>query len=201
MAQQESKTDALIQKVDTDLKHLRSQILYFKDKDPEYAKAMSSWLAEYATKNRVIHHAKHAEDRKDKEIVRRRRSEVFFVDLGVGIGSELSYPHFCVVIKEFKHTAIVVPLSSVKDKEQPWKTEDNAYIEIGKIQNLPDEDSPDSYAVLAHMQSISKQRLSYFRRAGQYIKDLKLNSGQMDKLDEAIRNITTKEGIKREINE
>src|SRR5690554_6841047 len=108
--------DKLKKKVDEDLKSVKSNIMYFHDKDIAYAEAMSSWFAEITTKNRIIHYSRNVQ-KEDKEKIRRRRGRVFYTDFGVGVGSEFGFPHFCVVIKEYTYTAIVVPLSSVKESE------------------------------------------------------------------------------------
>lgn len=190
----DSEKDNLSRKIDNNFRQLKRQIMYFHDKDLEYAKKLSDWLLELATKNKIIHSTRYATEHPDKEKVRRRRGKVYYMDLGVGVGSELNYPHFVVVLKEYTYTAIVVPISSVKDEYQPWKNEKNSFIEIGKIQGLTDPDTPDSYAVVGHIQTVSKQRLSYYRKEdGTYLKDLHFNNDQMNKVDKAIRKLTKKE--------
>lgn len=149
----------------------------------DYETQSLNWLSEISTKNRIIHEGKALG--KDKETIGRKRSFVYWIDFGVNVGSEFNFPHFCVVIKEFKYTAIVIPLSSVKTDDSEWKTKENLIFEIGKIQNFPN--AINSYAMLNHITSVSKQRLSYYKDSNhQYLKNLKLNTIQMDKIDSMI---------------
>src|SRR5699024_10479098 len=57
---------------------------------------------------------------------------------GCTLRAEFNYSHFCVVLREFTYHAIVVPISSVKkDAGQDWKTNENLFVGIGEISNLP----------------------------------------------------------------
>src|SRR5690625_1156116 len=163
--------------------------MYFHDKDLEYAETMVDWLFEIGIKNKIIHEFKN--EKRDKEKVQRRRTEVFWMDFGVNIGSEFNYPHFCVVLREFTYHAIVVPISSVKkDAGQDWKTNENLFVGIGEISNLPKKQR-NSYACVGQIRSVSKQRLSNYKYKGEFLK-LKLNDEQMNKIDQAIIQLCTK---------
>lgn len=169
--------------------------MYFHDKDPEYAEKMVNWFNEVSIKNHLIHLFRNDKSKNDKEMVRRRRSRVYYIDFGVNVGSEFNYPHFCVVIKEFNYHAIVVPLSSLDENdEQNWKlNEKNLCVEIGEIKDLPFE-KPTSYALIGKIKEVSKQRLSDYKHpeTKKFIK-LKLTNEQMDKIDQAIIKMCTKE--------
>ncbi|MGN7300328.1 type II toxin-antitoxin system PemK/MazF family toxin [Ferdinandcohnia sp. SAFN-114] len=180
--------------IDSAFAALKQDLMYFYDKDPEYAKKMVEWFHEMGVKNKIIHSFKNNVSKPDKEMARRRRSKVYYIDFGVNVGSEFNYPHFCVVVAEFKYTAVVVPLSSVKDADEGgWKNdEENLYIEIGEVEGFPNE-TKDCYAVVSKIQEVSKQRLSDYRIPGtkQFV-PLKLNDTQMDKVDKGIIKMCTK---------
>lgn len=186
---------ALERKIDSVLAVLKQELLYFHDKDPVYAEQMVKWFQEVGVKNKHIHASKSS--KRDKEMGRRRRGNVFYIDFGVNVGSEFNFPHFGVVIAEFRYHALVVPISSVKkEDENGWKKEEqNLYVEIGKIKGFPetDEEQTHSYAVVSKIREVSKQRLSDYRVPGtrDYIK-LFLTDDQMDLIDEAMRTLCTK---------
>lgn len=121
-------------------------------------------------------------------MARRRRARVYWIDFGVNIGSEFNYPHFCVVIKESYYTALVVPLSSIKEETSDWKNNEDLIVEIGCIEDLPLDKKP-CYALINQMRSVSKQRLSNFRYKGQYY-DLRLTNDQMDLIDKKISSLS-----------
>ncbi|WP_050613368.1 type II toxin-antitoxin system PemK/MazF family toxin [Bacillus testis] len=184
------KKEEFSKKIDDAFRKLKSEIMYFYDEDMVYGEDLTNWLLEIGIKNKIIHLFKNNPPKRDKEMVRRRRSEVYWVDFGVNIGSEFNYPHFCVVIKEFTYHAIVVPISSMKEEEKDWKSVDNLYMEIGPLKDLPEKQT-DSYAVVSQIKSVSKQRLSSYKHKGKFIK-MKLTDEQMDKIDQAILDLATK---------
>jgi len=192
--EKQSDKERLSDKIDTVFAALKPELMYFHDKDPEYAEKMVDWFLEVAIKNHIIHRYKNDPSKKDKEMVRRRRARVYYIDFGVNVGSEFNYPHFCVVVKEFKYHALVVPLSSLdEDDTQSWKLdEENMCVEIGEIKDLPFE-KPKTYALVGKMREVSKQRLSDYRHpeTKEFVK-LKLTDDQMDKIDEAIIKLCTK---------
>ena len=165
--------------LDSIFTNLKNELLYFHDKDPEYAKAMMDWFKEVSTKNKIIHTSK--EENRDKEMARRRRSKVYYIDFGVNVGSEFNYPHFGVVIAEHTYTAVVIPLSSKKDKdENNWKQDERSpVIEIGEVSGFPYE-SKECYALIGQIKTISKQRLSDYRTEDKEFVKLSLSSDQMD---------------------
>lgn len=175
---------------------LKSKIMYFHNKDEVYGESMMQWFKEVSIKNQIIHIFKSNKQKKDKEMVRRRRSKVYYVDLGVNVGSEFNYPHFSVVVAEHTYTAVVVPISSKKEKDSGgWKEDPrSSYVEIGKIPGLagPDEEGMDCYALVGQIKTVSKQRLSDFldKSSRKYI-TLELTNDQMDIIDqEIIKSLT-----------
>lgn len=138
------------------------------------------WTEEVTVKNRIIYENK---GYKDREKARRRRGQVFWIDFGMNIGSEFNDYHFCVVVKESLYTAIVVPLSSVKENTPDWKFSEELIKEIGEINGLPDK--RQNYALINQIRAVSKQRLSTFQYNGQYLK-LKLKPEQMDIIDQGL---------------
>jgi mRNA-degrading endonuclease toxin of MazEF toxin-antitoxin module len=185
---------ALSDKIDSAFASLKQELLYFHDKDPEYAKKMAEWFNEVGVKNKIIHHFKNNASKPDKEMVRRRRSRVYYIDFGVNVGSEFNYPHFCAVIAESTYHAVVIPLSTVKETDEGgWKEEEkNFFIEIGEVEGFPLEQK-DCYAIVSQIRTVSKQRLSDYKhpKTKQFYK-LKLTDPQMDKIDAAIVKMCTK---------
>ena len=114
---------------------------------------------------------------------------MFWVELGINIGSEFNEPHYAVVVKESKYTAIIVPLTSKKEKIPKWIQDDDAIIPIGKIEGFENNDT-ECYACISMIRSVSKRRLSA-KMNGEFIK-LKLSPEQMDMIDEVINNKFTK---------
>ncbi|MCM3165101.1 type II toxin-antitoxin system PemK/MazF family toxin [Metabacillus litoralis] len=189
-----SDKQRLSDKIDTAFTALKKEMMYFYDKDPEYAGKMADWFYEVGVKNKLIHLFRNNANKSDKEMVRRRRSRVYYIDFGVNVGSEFNYPHFCVVVSEFKYHSVVVPLSTVKETDTDgWKKdEDNLFIEIGEVENFPLEQK-DCYAVVSKIREVSKQRLSDYKHpvTKKFI-ELKLTDEQMDKVDAAITKLCTK---------
>lgn len=154
-----------------------------RDTEKKYSVEHAKWTAEKAAKNRLIRVKK-------QDQIQRKRKFVYWTDLGMNVGSELCEKHFCVVIKEFEKTAIVVPLSSVKkgDESSPWKTEENGYFKIGSLEDLPEK--RESYAVISQIKNVSKKRLTSFIHPELKKRiNMRLTEKQMDIIDEAIKNM------------
>lgn len=147
------------------------------------------WFVEHVNKNYYIHESKINESKHDTEINKKPRSHVYWVEFGINIGSEFNEPHYAVVVKESKYTAIVVPLTSKKDNVPKWIQDDDAIIPIGKVEGF-DENDTECYACISLIRSVSKRRLSS-KVNGNFVK-LKLSSEQMDKIDQVINNRFTK---------
>ena len=140
------------------------------------------WTIEIITKNTLIFISK---PNNNKEMQRRRRGRVYWIDFGKNIGSEFNDLHFAVVIYESMYTAIVIPLSSEKDEISDWIEQEKLIIPIGKLNDLPEEEKKNNYALIHQMRAVSKQRLSNFKYKGQYV-EIKLSNPQMDLIDKAI---------------
>lgn len=174
--------DEFLNKITKIYEQLKNNLLYFFDKGNDYPVRFFQWVTEVSTKNKIILENKRI---KDREMARRRRSEVYWIDFGVNVGSEFNYPHFCVVLKESKFTAIVVPISSVKEDTPDWKDSEDLIVGIGLLDDLPREKRP-SYALVNQIRTVSKQRLSNYKdQDGKYLK-IKLSPDQMDIIDNTI---------------
>ena len=150
-----------------------------------YDEKYLEWIQEVATKNRIIHYEKN-KNSKEVEKIGRSRGKVYHMDFGINVGSEFNFPHFCVVIKEFDYTAIVVPLSTVKEDDPEWKSPENLIVEIGEIKDLP-KDKKTCYALINQIKAVSKKRLDYYKDdEGNHYKNLKLYPEQLDLIDEQI---------------
>ena len=53
-----------------------------------------------------------------------------------------------MVIRESYFTAIVIPISSVKEDTPEWKISEDLIVEIGCLDNLPEEEKRASYAMV-----------------------------------------------------
>lgn len=173
------------------LSKLIKELAYFKGKKYSniinYDKEYMNWIKEVATKNRIIHFE--AQKGKSVEKIGRPRGKVYHIDFGVNVGSEFNFPHFCVVIKEFTYTAIVVPLSTTKEDDPEWKNENNLIVEVGCINNLPKDKKP-CYALVNQIRTVSKKRLDYYKDENKvFYKDLKLENPQLDLIDKQIMKL------------
>ena len=177
--------EKLFQKLNDALEKLNS--LDFEDENFDINAL--KWYIEHANKNYYIHESKQNEEKHDTEINKKPRSHVFWVEFGINIGSEFNEPHYAVVVKESKYTAIVVPLTSKKDKVPKWVQDDDAIIPIGKVEGFEDNET-ECYACISLIRSVSKRRLSS-KVNGKFVK-LKLLPEQMDKIDRVINNRFTK---------
>ncbi|HBE78675.1 MAG TPA: hypothetical protein DDW65_13005, partial [Firmicutes bacterium] len=146
----------------------------------------AKWTLEIATKNKIIYENK--VNKTDKEMARRRRGQVYWIDFGKNIGSEFNDPHFCVVIRESEFTAIVVPVSSQKEDTPDWKRSEELIVLIGLLNDLPGDKLP-SYALVYQIRAVSKQRLSNFKYKGNYI-EIRLTNEQLDKIDQAVLKLS-----------
>jgi len=173
-----------LSKIENELKNTKQYLLKFLEKDLDYGFKLAKWVYELAIKNFMIKY------NPKKEKVNRLRQRVYWIDFGVNVGSEFNYPHFCVVVKEFDNTAIVVPISTVKEDDPEWKHAGNLVVEIGCLDDLPYEKNP-SYAMINQIKTVSKQRLSDYKdnKTGKYVR-IELNEHQMQKIFDAINSIS-----------
>lgn len=191
----ESRINTALEKAKTELKNWYSSAT--DEKEKAYATQHAEWTEEKTIKNKFIRifNKQRSNGRKPSnkgDAVQRKRKFVYWTELGMNVGNELSESHFCVVIKEFEKTAVVIPISSKKAGDSTWKTEDNGYFDIGCINDLPNE-KRDSYAVISQIRTVSKKRLSTYQdpQSRAYL-NLKLNDTQMDIIDKAIKKLFVK---------
>lgn len=154
-------------------------------KEKNYAIEHAKWSSEKVIKNRMIRE-------RQLDRTQRKRKNVYWGDLGMNVGSELCEKHFCVVIKEFEKTAVVVPLSSVKegDEDSDWKKEEHGYFKIGSLEGLLEK--KESYAVVSQIRSVSKKRLTTFKNSEtQKPMNLKMTDAQMDIIDNGVKSMFT----------
>src|SRR5690554_6509147 len=100
------KIESALDKTKTELTDWHTKTILPSEK--KYAVEHAKWSTEKVVKNRLIRE-------KYQDQIQRKRKFVYWTDLGMNVGSELCEKHFCVVIKEFEKTAIIVPISSVKE--------------------------------------------------------------------------------------
>ena len=172
---------ALFEKLNDALEKLHS----IKSDNPNIDLDCLNWFVEHVTKNYHIFKSKKSKEQLDTELNKKPRGHVYWVEFGINIGSEFSNPHYAVVVKESKYTSVVVPLTSKKADIPMWIQEDDAIIPIGNVSGFETNDT-ECCACISFIRSVSKRRLSS-KVNGKFLK-LKLNSRQMDKIDQVINN-------------
>lgn len=155
----------------------------------DYVESYLNWIKETVTKNKFIYRNKYDKSKTDFEILSKNRTNVYWIDFGINIGSEFQGYHFALVLYENTYTAIVVPLSSEKDEFQSWKENDESIIPIGEINGF--EEKKPCYALINQIQAVSKKRLDRIGIRPNF-KKIKLSPEQMDLIDKAIINMLTK---------
>ncbi|MFW5891126.1 MAG: type II toxin-antitoxin system PemK/MazF family toxin [bacterium] len=188
------KKEYFAEKIKKLLISIKNEIItFFPDKSKRAIKLLK-WFKETIIKNNIIYKSIEDENKNHEEYRRRRtRGKVYWTQFGENVGSEFNGNHFSVVLYESYYTAIVVPLSSVKENEGKWKDKEDLVVKIGEIKGLPRE-SPECYALVHQMRAVSKKRLDDFldKKTGQYIKKLKLTNKQLDLIDDKVRSICKK---------
>lgn len=178
--------DSFVSAIEAETGRFKTAFLKFLEMDFDYAIKLSKWANELVVKNHVIKY------NPAKETVQRQRKNVYWMDFGVNVGSEFNYQHFCVVIREFSNTAIVVPLSTTKPVNASWKTVDNLVVRVGPVSGFPDG-GKDCYAMVNQIKTVSKQRLgAFFDKTLQQRLKLKLDDSQMDIIDNTIKLLCAK---------
>lgn len=175
-------------KVEDNFKKLSQKVnefykLDFKDKE-KYVFNLKKWLYDLVDRNLKI------KRNQNKERVHKVRQNVYCLDFGVNVGSEFSFFHFCVVVKEFDYTAIVVPLSTEKEDDADWKSAGNLIVPIGEIDDMPYDKKP-VYAMVNQIRTVSKHRLTdyYDKKQKKHI-PMTLNEIQMKNIFDTLEKIT-----------
>lgn len=169
----------VIDKVTSIIKNLKK----FHPKFIKKALNLLDWHHESIIKNKIIHSKKSHDN--NPEFVKRPRGYVYWTDFGENVGSEFNGNHFSVVIYDSYYTSIIVPLSSKKENEAKWKKNNNLVVDIGKIEQIPNNET-EAYAMINQIKTVSKKRLSSYTNNGNRLK-LKLNDDQLDIIDDAIK--------------
>lgn len=118
-----------------------------------------------------------------------KRSEIVLAHFGFNVGSEYGGMHYAVVMKDSSKSnpiVNVVPLTSLKEGETKETIHKNR-VYLGKIEGLNEK---YSVALPDQMRPISKIRIYKPKRARQNV--FKLNSDQMDLIDDKIKRLYTK---------
>lgn len=183
----EERKLSLSDELDKIYQQIKQNLLYFDGKsianDNNYPLNFFKWVLELTQKNKYIYNKKAIKD--DCETIRRRRQYVYWVDFGKNVGSEINDWHFAVVIHESLQTAVVVPFSSDKGKCSAWIDNNDLAIPLGVLNDLPQDKKP-CYAMVNHIQVISKKRLNSFGNKKEGYIDLKLSNEQMKLIDNTI---------------
>ncbi|MHC0036434.1 type II toxin-antitoxin system PemK/MazF family toxin [Pseudoneobacillus sp. C159] len=177
----------IIDKVESNFQQIAKKVeeldnLSFKNKN-QYVYQLKKWLFELVNRNYKIKKGE------AKETVKKKRQNVYCLDFGVNVGSEFNFFHFCVVIKEFDYTAIIVPLSTEKEDDADWKSAGNLVIPIGEIEDMPKDKKP-VYAMVNQIKTVSKQRLTdYFNNDDKKFYPMTLSETQMKLIFNAIKKL------------
>lgn len=169
----------LIDKIEPIIQNLKK----FHPQFIEKALNLLNWHHESIIKNKIIHSKKSSGN--NPEFVRRPRGHVYWTNFGENVGSEFNGNHFSVVIYDSYYTSIVAPISSKKDNEGKWKKKEDLVVDIGKLNDLPN-DKPESYAMIHQMRTVSKKRLSTYTYEGKRL-NIKLTNEQLNIIDKAIK--------------
>lgn len=118
-----------------------------------------------------------------------KRGDVVWVDFGYGIGAEFRYFHYAVVLAIEDNQVIVIPLTSRINSHRNSKMA----LDIGYLNKLYDKnnESKKSYALVKSIRSVSIKRIIRPEKNGKKIR-LKLNSEQLNLIDENIKNFLIK---------
>ena len=160
---------------------IRKNLLFFKGNkflnQNDFHKKSAKWYGFKSETNKRI-----ALDDKIEKI-RRAEKSIYWIDLGINIGSEMNYPHLCFVLKEMVSTAIIIPLSSKKEEFSLYKANNDFIVDIGKIPNYLNDS--DSYAMIEQLRVVSKKRL-YMNKWENNGKPYKLDAKQEDLIYESV---------------
>lgn len=154
--------------------------------EKNYTSKLFDWFVEVCYKNLSIYRSKISDTQQDQETYNKAKQNVYLIDFGKTIGTEIHDEHFAVVIKELDCIAIIVPLTSKKDFIPQWMDNNDLIIDIGEVHGFPNE-AKECYANVSAIQSVSKKRLSKYgdKQNGLYY-DLYLDDCQMLKIQELI---------------
>jgi len=133
-------------------------------------------------------------DKLDKHASKRyQRGQKVFVNFGHNMGREASLPHPAIIVKNFKHLAVVVPTTSKDDSD------------LGDLEKLliycPKDGNvfPEDDVVEIHqMKCISKNRI--INDLGKNVRDYILPNEQIDSLNQIISDRLGTLGLKLERN-
>ncbi len=118
-----------------------------------------------------------------------KRSEIVFAHFGFNVGSEFGGLHYAVVVKDSSKSdplVNVVPLSSL----EKGIVEEDIHREKVFLGEIPEIHNNLAVAIPNQMRPMSKIRIFKPRNSSDRV--YKLNSDQMDKLDNKIRRMYTK---------
>jgi len=112
---------------------------------------------------------------------------VFWIDFGENIGSEFGGYHYGVVLKEYKYTALVIPITTKKET-LPEFIDKGGIIDLGNIDGFPG-DSKECHACVSFMKSISKKQLNRCGNKKDGYFKVKLNEAQIGDVKNFLKNI------------
>ena len=146
-----------------------------------------NWFVETTEKNYYIFSSKIDEHKKDQEDVQRNKYNVYWIDFGENIGSEFGGCHYGIVLKEYKYTALIIPLTTKKEG-LPEFIDKGGIIDLGLINGFPDEDK-SCYACISFIKSISKKRLNRCGNKENGYFEIRLDKTQINTVKNFLKNI------------
>ena len=190
------------EKLKIDIDELYDNILKLKSLriDNYYCANLLRWFNEVVCKNISIYKSKQSKESMDQELYKKPRQKVFWIDFGRNIGSEFQDCHFAVVLYESKYTATVVPLTSKKEQDPQWISDNKEIIvDLGEIEGFPSE-IKECYACTHMLQTVSKKRLTkYGKNKGEHF-DIKISDDQMKKICDKVSQIAYNDIVKESID-
>lgn len=155
---------------------------------------MLAWFTEVLKKNTRIYQSKNSAKLQDQETFPKSKACVYWIDLGMTIGSEFHDFHFATVISEQKYTALIVPLTTKKNRPPAWTEDTDLIVDIGVVMGFPDE-CKDCLAYVGGMQSVSKKRLDTYRDGNKARYNISLSPQQFGLIQDNIRENICKKDI------
>jgi mRNA-degrading endonuclease toxin of MazEF toxin-antitoxin module len=180
------------------LKTYLDNIKQFSNKDPKYLKGGLSFKqyreALYKFNDYISAEIDNCEDEQFRQklpFIKRR--QIVFLDFNWGIGSEMKYPHFAVVVEKLKKrnpdNIMVVPLQTYKPDVHKTIEEPDLLLGVVEDLNIKNPTKVKTIAKVSQMRTIDKMRIIKTRKAAK--KQLFLEEEYLDLIDEMIAKTYT----------
>ncbi|MCL1820354.1 MAG: type II toxin-antitoxin system PemK/MazF family toxin [Oscillospiraceae bacterium] len=170
------------------LNELNTALLKYDQLNIPYRTAhnLLRWFIETTEKNYFIFSNK-SDPKKDYERMNKHKYSVYWIDFGENIGSEFGGWHYGIVLKEYKYTALIIPLTTKKEG-LPDFIDIEGLVDLGFVTGFPDEEK-ECYACISFLKSMSKKRLNRCGNKSNGFFEIKLTTNQITSIREGVKNI------------